>query len=139
MKTRYMTAAACTVGILFASCSTSPPAVPSTAAKENPMPAKVYEALRLYNDKAAEKLGRIAIDAGKLSIVSLIDDSKRERVQKSLDDLNNRPFLAELVPPKDGERYDLGAKEYHRGESGFDEMLIRELELSHAIRLEATK
>jgi hypothetical protein len=103
------------------------------------MSAKVYEAYEVDETDAPEKLGRIAIDGGVLSIVSLDDESGRESVQDSLDDLNNRPFLVEKAPPKDGERYDIGATEYERGEPGFDDVLIKKLESSHGIRLEAAQ
>jgi hypothetical protein len=38
--------------------------------------------------------------------------------------------------PSNAELYEIGAKEYQRGEPGFDEVPIRKLESSHSIRLE---
>ena len=80
--------------------------------------------------------GRISIIDGALSIVSLVSEVDRESVQEALAEFNNRPFLVEKILPKDGERYHLEAKEYHRGDVGFDEVLVRKLESGRLIRLE---
>lgn len=104
------------------------------------MPAKTYQAIQLDDqDAPGKKIGSVAINAGTLSIVSVVDEADRASLQKSLDDLNNRPFLVEKAPPQSGERYEIGAKEFQRGEPGFDEVLIRKLASSHSIRLEPAK
>ena len=102
------------------------------------MSATVYEALQVNADDSTQPLGTIAIEAGRLSIVSLVDESRRARVQKSLDDLNNRPFLVQKAPPANDERYGIGAIELNRGEPGFDDMLIAKLASGHGIRLVPT-
>lgn len=99
------------------------------------MSATIYEALQVNADDSTQPLGTIAIEAGRLSIVNLADESRRARVQKSLDDLNNRPFLVQKAPPANDERYSIGAIELNRGEPGFDEVLIAKLESGHGIRL----
>jgi hypothetical protein len=137
MSAAHFLPAALSLLLLAASCST--PTTIRTPAKENAMPATQYDASYIDEDDKLEKLGRIAITNGVLSIVSLLKESERAHVQKSLDDLNNQPFLVVKAPPKGKERYALGATEHERGEPGFDEVLIRKLEDSHGIRLSPAK
>jgi hypothetical protein len=129
--------AALSLLLLAASCSTPTPI--RTPAKEKIMPATQYDASYIDEDDKLEKLGRIAITNGVLSIVSLLKESERATVQKSLDDLNNQAFLVVKAPPSGEERYALGATEHKRGQPGFDEVLIRKLEDSHGILLTPAK
>jgi hypothetical protein len=139
MKNLFATVSACGLALLVAACSQNPPTTPSTPPEQRAMSAKVYEAYRITESNSRERLGRIAIEGGKLSIVSLVNEADRAYVQKSLDEFNNRPFLVDKAPPESGERYSLGATEFERGKPGFDEALIRKLESGRAIRLEPAK
>lgn len=82
-----------------------------------------------------QKIGQVAINQGKLEIVNLINESQRTEVQKSLDEFNNREFLVIKTPPKNGERYELGAKEFRRDDPDFNKILIEKLESTRQIKL----
>ena len=103
------------------------------------MAATVYDAYRVDGSGRRDKIGQIAIQGGKLSILSLLKEADRGPVQASLDEFNNRPFLVDKAPPTEDERYAIGAQEYSRGGPGFDEALIRKLESGRGIRLEPAK
>lgn len=103
------------------------------------MATTVYDAYLVDGSGRRDKIGRVGIEGGKLSIVSLVNEGDRASVQASLDEFNNRPFLVDKAPPESDERYALGAREYERGQPGFDEALIRKLESGRGIRLEPAK
>ena len=90
-----------------------------------------YEAFDLLDDE--RKLGVVRIELGVLHIVSLQDESQREKVQKSLDEFNNRPFLVERAPKAKGKGS--GAVEYERGSPQFEDVLIRKLRSERQIKL----
>lgn len=105
---------------------------------ESVMSEKLFEAQSLQADGTTKTLGTVKIKGGALSIVSLTSEDSRASLQKTLDEFNNRPFLVEKSPPKDGQRQSLGATEYKRGEALFDQILIKKLQSGYGLILKPT-
>lgn len=83
------------------------------------------------------KAGRLALEGGKLTVVSAENDKDQAYLQDAVDDLNATERLVDLAPPKEGApRYSVGAKEYDREHPEFNEVLLRKLEENHFVRTE---
>lgn len=96
----------------------------------------LYDAFEQLDDE--RKIGVVCIEQGILTIQSILNESERESFQASLDEFNNRPFLVEVAPPKKQEK-GMGAKEYQRGDEGFEEILIQKLRSQRMIELRRCK
>lgn len=139
MTARLAVAALYLAGLTLAACSHAPMPPDTRPTEKQAMASTLYDAYRIDGSGGRQKIGTVTIERGRLAIASLVDEADRKSLQASLDEFNNRPFLVEKAPPEGDERYAVGAKEYERGQPGFDEVLIRKLESGRGIRLEPVK
>ena len=101
--------------------------------KENTMTdtqtKQIWKAYVQYDGQDEKFAGQLAIEKGKLSVVSAESDKARQYLQQAADSMNALERLVDLTPPKslDAPQFSVSADMYERDHPDFEKVLVRKL------------